>query len=75
MEISFEMPGRLSGRRRPKMTSAGDNLHVGSGVLRSIRRARTILSVSKLPSAEILLIKRRLALFTATSALPFDEGR
>ena len=74
-EISLEIDGRVSLSRRPKSTSAGDSLQLGSGVLRRVNMARTMLSVSGGPSEKMLFIKRRLAVLTSTSARPFEKGR
>ena len=73
VDISLEIPERLSRRRQPKTTSVGDSLQVGSGVLRSISRARTILSVSRVPFADMLFITDHFELLAATSARPLDN--
>ena len=63
---------RESLRGRPNMICAGDRLQSGSGVLRSCNMARKKRSWSRLPVGPVLDIRRRLAVFTVTSALPFD---
>lgn len=57
---------RVSRRGRPNMICAGERLQSGSGVLRSCSMAR------RLPVGLVLDIRRRLAVFIATSALPLD---
>ena len=60
---------------RPKIICAGETLQSGSGVLRSYSIALTNLSWSRLPVGLVLAIRSRLAVFTATSALPLDWGK
>ena len=65
----------VSRRGRPNIICAGDRLQSGSGVLRSCNIARTKRSWSRLPVAPVFDIRRRLAVLTATSALPLDCGK
>ena len=59
-------------RGRPNMIWAGGRLQSGSGVSRSCNMARNKRSWSRLPVGPVLDSRRRLAVFTATSARPFD---
>lgn len=70
--LTNDIPSR---RGRPKMICAGDKWQPGSGVFRSWRIARRNRSWSRLPAGPVFDIRRRLAVFTATSALPFDWGK
>eukprot|EP00794_Sanderia_malayensis_P001441 gene1441-1586_t len=58
-----------------KMICAGDKLQSRSGVLRSCRMARRNPSWLRFPVGPVFDIKRRLAILTATSALPLDWGK
>ena len=54
------------------MICAGDKLQSGSGVLRTCKMACKKWSWSRLPVGPVLDIRRRLAVFTATSAQALD---
>ena len=54
------------------MICAGKRLQSGSGVLRSCNMARKKRSWSRVPVGPVLDSRRRLAVFTATSARQFD---
>ena len=62
-------------RGRPNRICAGERLQSGSGVLRSCNMARKKRSWSRLPVGPVLDCRRHLAVFTATSAQPFDWGK
>ena len=66
---------RVSRRGRPKIICPGERLQSGSGVFRSCSMARRKRSWSRLPVGPVLDIRRRLAVFTATSALPLHCGK
>lgn len=61
----------VSRKGRPKMICAGERLQSGSGVLRNCNNAHRKWSWSRLPVGPVLVIRRCLAVFTVTSALPF----
>ena len=52
-----------------------ESLQPRSGVFLCVRRARTILSLVKFPSGPTFSIKRRFVAFTASSAIPLEDGR
>ena len=54
------------------MICVGERLQSGSGVLLSCNMARKKRSWSRLPVGPVLDSRRRLVVFTATSARPFD---
>ena len=63
-----------SRRGRPNNTWAGDNLHSGSGVLRSCNMPRINWWLLRVPPGPMHDFKSLFAFFTATSALPLDWG-
>ena len=65
---------RVSFNFRPKTISAGDNLIIGSGVLRFTRIALKNFSVSNDPFTSMLPSINRLVDLTASLARPFDCG-
>ena len=66
---------RESRRGRPKMICAGERLQSGSGVFRSWSMARRKRLWSRLPVGPVFDVRSRLAVLTATSALPLDCGK
>ena len=73
--MSLLMVGSVSLNVRPNRICAGDSLQPGSGVFLCVSKARTILSFSRSPFGLMLFIRRRLVIFTASSALPFEDGK
>ena len=65
----------VSHRGRPNIICAGDRLQSKSGVLRSCSMAHRKRSWSRLPVGSAFNFRWRLAIFTATSALPLNCGK